>query len=280
MAVVAVSLGACRPKKVAERRCITVSILPEQYFLKKIVGDNFDVKCMLSKGGNPETYEPSMANMIVLEHSEAYFLMGGGLDLELSIKGKIKNFNSEIKVFDMSEGIDFISGSHYFNAKDAHGIDPHTWTSVKNARIIARNMFDAVCQLDKEHEEEYRQNYMAFDKELDSLQTALTQKLAAVKGSAFVVWHPSLGYFARDFGLVQLSMEVEGRESTVKDLEARLAHAAAMKPKVFFIQKNMDSNKAQAISKQLGTTVVQIDPLEYVWKREINKIADAISSAK
>ena len=276
---VAAMVAACAGGSKADRedaRVITVSILPQKYFLEKIVGDRFEVKCMLDKGGNPETYEPSMSYMMNLEKSDAYFLMGN-IGFELSIRSKIKEYNPDIKVYDVSEGIGLISGSHHFDADDKEGIDPHTWTSVANARVIIKNMLDGVVELDPEHKAEYEKNYRDFDRELSEFQDSIALRLQPVKGGAFVVWHPSLSYFARDYGLEQISLEYDGKEVPVKYLEKKVAYAVSRKPSVFFFQKGMDTNQAQTVNTQIGTRLVEINPLGYDWKSEIRKIADALS---
>lgn len=276
---VAAMVAACAGGSKADRenaRVITVSILPQKYFLEKIVGDRFEVKCMLDKGGNPETYEPSMSYMMNIEKSDAYFLMGN-IGFELSIRSKIKEYNPDIKVCDVSEGIGLISGSHHFDADDKEGIDPHTWTSVANARVIIKNMLDGVVELDPEHKAEYEKNYRDFDRELSEFQDSIALRLQPVKGGAFVVWHPSLSYFARDYGLEQISLEYDGKEVPVKYLEKKVAYAVSRKPSVFFFQKGMDTNQAQTVNTQIGTRLVEINPLGYDWKSEIRKIADALS---
>ena len=276
---VAAMVAACAGGSKADRedaRVITVSILPQKYFLEKIVGDRFEVKCMLDKGGNPETYEPSMSYMMNLEKSDAYFLMGN-IGFELSIRSKIKEYNPDIKVCDVSEGIELISGSHHFDADDKEGIDPHTWTSVANARVIIKNMLDDVVELDPEHKAEYESNYRDFDRELSEFQDSIALRLQPVKGEAFVVWHPSLSYFARDYGLEQISLEYDGKEVPVKYLEKKVVYAVSRKPSVFFFQKGMDTNQAQTVNAQIGTWLVEINPLGYDWKYEIRKIADALS---
>lgn len=274
-AMVAACAGGSKAD-IEDARVITVSILPQKYFLEKIVGDRFDVKCMLDKGGNPETYEPSMSYMMNLEKSDAYFLMGN-IGFELSIRSKIKEYNPDIKVCDVSEGIELISGSHHFDADDKEGIDPHTWTSVANARVIIKNMLDDVVELDPENKAEYESNYHDFDRELSEFQDSIALRLQPVKGGAFVVWHPSLSYFARDYGLEQISLEYDGKEVPVKYLEEKVAYAVSRKPSVFFFQKGMDTNQAQAVNAQIGTRLVEINPLGYDWKYEIRKIADALS---
>ena len=278
--LMAIVITSCGSKNNTEnKRCIMVSILPHQYFLERIVGNKFEVKCMLSKGGNPETYDPSMTYMMNLEKSEAYF-MTGNLGFEISIRGKIRDFNPNIKIFDTSNGVDLIKGSHNFDGDDEHGVDPHIWTSIVNVRVIIKNMLATVCELDPEDKDFYESNYKKFDAELSQLYDSLKERLKGKAGCAFVVWHPSLSYFARDFGLEQISLEHSGKESSMKYFEDKISYATKRKAKVFFVENNMDKDKMTTIGIQIGASLVTVNPLDYAWEKQIKIIADAIVESK
>ena len=128
-----------------------------------------------------------------------------------------------------------------------------------------------------ENKDEYERNYRSFDKELSQFQDSISRQLQPVRGAAFVVWHPSLSYFAKDYGLEQISLEYDGKEAPVKYIENKVAYAVSKKPKVFFLQKGMDSNQARTVNAQIGTSIVEINPLDYEWKAEIKSIADALT---
>lgn len=270
-AVLLMVLDSCSYKQEQDLSIVTVSIPPQKYFVERIVGDKYDVKCMLSSGGNPETYEPSMANMMTLENSDAYFFMGN-LGFETAMYGKIVEFNPDIKYYTVSEGIDLIKDTH------GHGeFDPHTWTSVRNVRVISRNILKAMSELDPENKSFYEKNWADFDKELTALECRFDTLLVNAKGSSFVVWHPSLSYFAKDYGLEQISLESHGKESPIKHIEKTVNYAKSRDAKVFFMQKDTDSSQANAVNKEVGAEVVSINPLAYEWKEEIEKIAYALS---
>lgn len=262
---------SCVYKQEKGPNIVTVSILPQKYFVEKIVGDKYNVKCMLSNGGNPETYEPSMANMMTLEKSDAYFFMGN-LGFETAMRGKIVEYNPNIRCYSVSDGIELIKDTH------GHGdFDPHTWTSVKNVKVISRNILKAMCELDPDNKDYYEKNYNEFNKELTELEVKLDSLLVKAKGGAFVVWHPSLSYFAKDYDLEQISLESHGKESPIKHIEKTVEYAKSKGAKVFFMQKDTDSSQANAVNKEIGAEVVSINPLSYEWKQEIEIIANALS---
>lgn len=280
-----IAFTACSSKN-ENRPIITVSIQPQKQLLERIVGRYFDIICLLSQGSNPETYEPSMNHLMNLEKSQAYFLIGN-IGFEMAIVDKAKKNNPDIKIFDNSENIDVIYGSHagashshHSHAGHKHESDPHIWTSAVNARIIATNMCNAVCQLDPKHASYFKHRLNELVKEIDALDAQLREQLKPIEGDAFIVWHPSLSYFARDYGLKQISMEYEGKEIPAKYLKAEIDSAKACNARVFFFQKEFDSRQAESINQEIGTTMVTINPMNYSWDTELKQIADALTSKK
>lgn len=274
MAMIAVGCGS----KVKERPIVTVSIQPQKFFLEKIVGEKMEVKCLLASGGNPETYEPAITHLVNLEKSEAYFCIGN-IGFEAAIIDKVHANNPDLKIYNNSEGIALIVGTHG-HSYDGHSyeVDPHTWSSVKNAKTIATNMYKAIADIDPSNQSYYAKRYDAFMAELDSLDSHISQMLAPKRDAAFLVWHPSLSYFARDYGLHQISIGVEGKESSVQSLQHQIEHAREDSVQVFFFQKGFDSRQAQVINEQIGAEMISINPLNYYWDEEMLSIASAIAS--
>ena len=271
--------------KDAQKTTITVSLEPQKYFLDKIVGDKIDVECLLANGANPENYEPSMENLMQLERSAAYVKMGN-VGFEQVLVDKLKQNNTSLKVYDASKGIDLVMGTHdCCEHHDHHGhhhheatADPHTWTSVKNAKVIAKNMYDVVLEVDPENKDYYKTNYDNLVASLDSLDNYATKKLADVKGCSFLVWHPSLSYFARDYGLNQITIGQIGKELSAMQMQEQIDKARNSKAHVFFFQKEYDSRQASVLNEQVCTKMITINPLSYDWEDEIRRIVDAIAS--
>lgn len=273
-------LGAVLPacnRNLDNKPTITVSIQPQKYFLEKIAGDKWEVKCLLSNGANPESYDPAMTHLLNLESSKAYFRMGN-IPFESAIINKVHNNNPALKIYNNSEGIELITGTHsHGDIKHADAPDPHTWTSVKNARIIATNMYNAMSDLDPKHKDTYSRNYLKVLESLDSLDSSIDSLLAPKRGESFVVWHPSLSYFARDYGLHQISLSPEGKEAPVNMLQEAVDSARTSGAHVVFYQKEIDSRQAETANRQIGATMVNINPLSYNWDKEIYNIANAIA---
>ena len=186
--------------------------------------------------------------------------------------------NSEVGAGGGTDGIETIQGTHFSPEGKHDEADPHLWTSVRNAMTISKNMLDAVIELDPDNAKTYTDNFNNFKIELETLDAEIKAKLAAKQGSAFLVWHPSLSYFARDYGLKQVSLEYEGKEIPIDKLKQNIDAARESKATVLFVQQEFDSRQAETIGNELGVKMIKINPMGYEWESELTKIADAIAN--
>ncbi|MCI8998856.1 MAG: zinc ABC transporter solute-binding protein [Muribaculaceae bacterium] len=262
----------------SESKIVTVSIEPQKYLLEQITGDRVEVRCLLANGANPETYDPSVTHLMNLQKSMGFLRMGN-IGFESALLDKIHQANPELPIYNTSDGISLITGTHSHNGVIHGDVDPHTWSSVKNAKVITKNMLDAMIEIDPANKAYYQRNYTRFASHLDSLDNAITAKLAHVHGKAFLVWHPSLSYFARDYGLEQVVVgNAEHKDVALGSLREVVEHAREHEADIFFTQKDFDSRQVSAINSQIGAREVSINPMAYEWENEMLTLADALAS--
>lgn len=262
------------------RSMVTVSIAPQAWILEAIAGDSLVINTLLDTGANPETFEPGI-NDIKRASGSRLLLLSGNLGFEQQLAKRLKENAPDLKVVDTSLGIEPIYGTHdhagHHHHDHSHGIaDPHTWTSVRNARIIARNMLSALVELDPARETYYRERGARLDSSLDSLDSVIASRLDTLTVKTFMVWHPSLSYFARDYGLEQVSVGMEGRETTVQGLRTIIDRARRAGAPVLFVQADFDPRQAETLSHETGAKVVTINPLDPDWSYQINLITNAL----
>lgn len=260
---------SCHHTPAYQEPVLAVSIQPQRYLLEQIVGDRYQVVCLLQEGNNPENYEPSMSNMMALERCQAYFMMGH-IGFEAALMNKVSANKPDLKVCDTSQGITLIGG----HGEDG---DPHVWTSVANAKVIVRNMYAGMVELDPEHKDEYTRRHDRLQQHLDSLNKAFRDKLAAGSDTTFIVWHPSLTYFARDYNLHQIAIEQEGKETTPQHIMQVTSQAKKQGAQVFFYQREFDSRIVQSANDDIKARLVEISPMSYEWEQQMTLIVDALS---
>ena len=270
-------LSACNntsPKD--ERSLLTVTIEPLRYFTEAIGGDYFQVISMVPKGSNPESYDPAPQQLIDLSKSQAYFRIGY-IGFEQSWMKKLEANAPNMKVFDTSKGIDLIQGEGHWHGDHFHegGVEPHTWNSTKNASIIADNICQALCELDTEHQAYYKHRTDSLKQLFDKTDKEI-RSLLEEADSTFLIYHPALSYFARDYGLKQISIEENGKEPSPAQLKNLIETCRKEKVHVIFVQQEFDQRNAQLIADELGVSIVSINPLSYDWREEMLHVAKAL----
>ena len=193
---------------------ITVTIEPQRYFTEAIAGDKFTVVSMVPKGSSPETYDPIPQQLVSLGDSKAYLRIGY-IGFEQTWMDRLMNNTPHIQVFDTSKGIDLIlnngehnhAAGHHDHDGHNHAVEPHIWNSTTNALILAGNTFKALCMLDKPNEAYYLARYDSLCQRIQHTDSLIRRQLSAPESAkAFMIYHPALSYFARDYGLHQRNL--------------------------------------------------------------------------
>lgn len=278
-----VGLSACQGKKEGGTRTISVTIEPQRYFAEKIAGDLFHINCVTPAGQSPETYDPTPQQMVQISQSQAYFRIGE-IGFEQAWMKNLQSQNPDMAVFDLSEGMELIKNEEEAHEEgEAHhhhhhgSVDPHIWTSISGARVIAQNTYQAFIKLDPENQEIYRAGYQRLIEEIDSTEAEMKQLLQPLAGTAFIIYHPALTYFAREFGLKQLCIELDGKEPSPAQLKQLLETATQSGAKVVFVQQEFDRKNAELIAKETGCRLVTINPLSYNWHDEMIRLATILA---
>lgn len=260
----------------SEKATITVTLEPLRYFTEAIAGDHFRVVSMVPEGSSPETYDPAPQQLVDLSKSQAYLRIGY-IGFEQAWMDKLQTNAPHTKVFDTSRGVELIRGKGHRHGNHYHegGVEPHIWNSTRNAAVIVENVCAALCELDSTHRTEYRYR-------TDSLKQAIAQtdrdirNLLQQADSAFMIYHPALSYFARDYGLKQISIEEGGKEPSPAQLKHLIETCRNDNVNIIFVQQEFDQHNAQLIADELGIRIVPINPLSYHWQEEMMGIAKSL----
>ena len=160
-----------------------------------------------------------------------------------------------------------------------HGKDPHTWTSPKNVKVMAKNIYETLVEADSSNKDYYKANYENFIKEINDTDKNIKEILSKLpKNSKFMVFHPSWGYFAKEYGLIQLPIEVEGKEPKPKMLQKIIDEAKEQNVKAIFTQQEFSDKSAKAIANELKIKVIKETPLAKDWSQNLIKMAKAIAN--
>ena len=266
---VAVILAACEGTK-REKPVVTVTIEPLRYFVEQIAGDKVSVTTLVPKGSSPETYEPTAQQMVNMSKS-ALFVKVGNLGFERTWMEKLNTLTSHITIVDTSEGIEYVSAS------DRGITDEHTWMSTKNALVIAHNIYLALTKVDSSSSVYYKERYDSLVASINKLNSTITQQLKSIDNRSFIIYHPALTYFAKDYSLTQLALEEDGREPSAASLAKLITNAKKLGTKLMFVQKEFDNRNREIITIETGVKTVDINPLDYNWDKQMTLVANALA---
>lgn len=276
LAIISLGIFPGKPCLADSPMMVTVSIPPQKYFVEKIGGERVRVKVMASAGVFVHTFEPKPQQMVSLKESGIYFAIG--LPFEKAWLPRFKSANPSLEIVEIQKGIEKIP----MQGRHSHGDethkkaepDPHIWLSPSYVKIMAKNILESLNKVDAQREAYYRKNYESFFKELTELDEYIKKTLEGKKGASFLVFHPAWGYFAKDYGLEQIPVEIEGRNPGPRDMKRIVEMARAKGIRHVFVQPQVSPRLAEVIARSIGGEVVVVDPLAENWQTNLKEVAD------
>jgi zinc transport system substrate-binding protein len=269
-------LFSCAQKQ-QQGNVVTVTIEPQRYFAEQLVDTLFRIENLVPAGTSPETYDPAPNQMVDLAQSKAYFCIGQ-IGFEKVWMDKLKKNFPKVKFFDNSEGISFIASEHHHAHEEHGGMDPHIWNSPREALTIVRNMHDAFVDIDPANEMVYSTNLQKISEKIKEIDEKISTILQNSDQKAFIIYHPALTYFARDYGLTQYCIEMDGKEPSPEQLKTLIETARKQAIQTIFIQQEFDRKNAEIIARETGCKLIVINPLSYNWGEEMIRIAQALAN--
>ena len=251
---------------------VTVSILPQRYFVERIGGEHVDVNVMVLPGESPATYEPSPEQLRALSEADLYCSIG--VPFENAWLDRIGSANDDVVMVDTTHGIDRI--------EEGGNPDPHIWLSPSLVRIQAATIAEALMSADPAHAEAYESNLEAFLEDIDELDAEIRETLdgeasAVAEGQRFMVFHPSWQYFAQDYGLEMIAIEVGGQEPSAAELGRLITTAREEDIGVVFAQPEFSTEAAETIADEIGGEVLLISPLAEDWLENLRRVAETFA---
>ncbi len=263
---------------------IYVSIPPQQWLVEAIAGNLATSEILLGKGQDPHTYEPTPRQIAGLSKADLYFTIG--MTFENHLSAKLAKSNSSLKIVDSSGNINRRSDDDIAHAPSSeehafshNDLDPHIWLSPINLITIARNMAESLAKTDAVNRAIYEKNFNVLEQQLRELHHKIKTRLSPYEGAQFFVFHPAFGYFAKEYHLQQVAVEIEGKSPSPKQLFKIVAQARSQNIHVLFIQPQFDPNSAKVVARAIDGKVVALDPLAKNIIINIETMAEAIAES-
>jgi ABC-type Zn uptake system ZnuABC Zn-binding protein ZnuA len=259
----------------AAEKSVIATFYPLYVHALNICGDKIKVEVLLPPGVGIHDFNCKPSDIKKIAGASLMIINGASLD-DFALK-IAKNY-TDLKIADASYGVELITSDgaacehgghdhsqHHEHAPKAGGelYDPHTWLSMKNAVIQVNNILRALCEIDPENAEYYKQNAAEYIIKIEYTHKKTAEKLSPFKGSKFIIFHGSFAYFARDYGLTQDSIaDVFGnapKPSKIKEI-----YDTIKKENIKFLvsEPGYQNKEIKALSEQYSLEVIELDPMD------------------
>jgi zinc transport system substrate-binding protein len=261
-------VGCCRSPDLPSRPVVVVSVLPQAFFVEKIAGDRVEIVVMIPPGANPSTYQPSIDQLKSFSRAKLYVKVGHpGFAFELAWVGRLLAENPDLEVVDGAAGLALPCS------------DPHLWLSPRLVRTMARNMTNALGEVLPDAKSALESNLTELLEEIEQVDSEVRARLQEKSGEKIFIFHAAWGYFAHEYGLVQVSLEEGAKEPGVRALADFIDQARSESARVIFVQPQFSQRSARVVAEEVGARVMVLDPLAPDWSANMRLAADAFQEA-
>jgi len=249
---------------------VSVSVPPLAYLAERIGGTWIESHVMVPAGAAPATYAPKPSQLERLAHSRAYVAVGHpDFVFEQVHITPFLMAHPKIRVVDMTR---LPSRPNDAPIPDH---DPHVWLSPRRMAATAAALTVILSEIDPQHGEEYESGLRRFLADIESLDTDIRANLrpdaneekmrSGARPLRILVLHPAWGWFAADYGVVQIAIEEEGKAPGPRRLIPLIEEERSLGTRVVFVQRGFARKYADLVAAEIGATVREVDPLASDW---------------
>ena len=258
-------------KNVETKKTIYASFYPVSELVKMIAGDKFEVKTLIKTSEEPHSFE--LTSQAIKDLNGASLIAYNGAGMESFIDDLKDNVKDDDKFLDLSDGLTLLDSSK--EGSDMASINPHTWLSIKNAKVMVDNIYRKLSSMDPDNEKYYKENLNMALKKFDDLDKKFTDELAKVKDKEkyFVVSHAAFNYLADDYGLKQVAVTgiSPEEEPSAKDLKTIADFVKEKNIKTIFFEGKATPKVAETLAKNTGTKTSTLYTMENLDDHMIEK---------
>lgn len=271
--------GNSSQEEVGTALLVAASVGPQAWLAAQLGGKHVKAIAVVQPGDDPHSYQPTDAQVTQVRRAAAYLRTGVPLEHGPWFEALSSVANGP-RMVDLRQGIALRQDDDEpGEAGGDQGTDPHVWLSprllVKQAEMIA----GILAQIDPAHASDYEKALDNFRDRAMAVDAEVRQILGPYKGRRFYVFHPAWGYFADEYGLEQVAVEVHGQQPDDRHLTEILRQAKQDGARVLFTQPRVAAHTAAALAAAAGLTVQPLDDLTPDALAQIRVAAKAIAQS-
>jgi len=224
---------------------VTTSMLTD--LVKNIGGDLINIQGLMGAGVDPHLYKASEGDVSKLFNADVIFY--NGLHLEGKLVEVFEKMEAQKTTVALGEFLakDGLIGSDYF----ASNYDPHVWFNIQYFKEFSDKVTNVLSNKDPKNAGSYTVNNIAFQQELDLLQTTVVNTIAtlAPEKRILVTAHDAFNYFGKAYGFKVVGLQglSTATEAGVQDVQQLSEYIIKNKVKAVFIESSVPRRTIEAL---------------------------------
>lgn len=276
------------------KKTVYTSFFPIYDLTKTIAGDKMNVEMIIAGNQEPHDFELQASEMGKI--SEADLIVYNGAGMESFIDDLKETANDDSKFLDLSEGLTLLKSEnddeeeeheHEHSGSEDHdeeseehehhhhhhgGINPHTWLSIKNAKMELNAIYEKLSSIDPDNAEYYKKNLDEATAKFDALDKKFQEKISSVPADQryLIVSHAAFNYLANDYGLKQVAVTGISPEDepSAQQLATIADFVKQHKVSTIFFEGKATPKVAETLAKNTGVKTASIYTMESVTDEE------------
>ncbi len=257
-----------------EKPIVLTTIAPYTYLVDRLAEGAVTVQTLVPPNANAHLFEPSPKDVEKLEKAKLWLRVGEGFETRLL--AALKGHASDLQIIELWSTLPLIRNAH---STCSSGFDRHLWVSPRMLRRQVPLIASALKLLTPLHAAAIDERMHRLMEELEAKDKAFACALSAKKGQTLLTAHPSFSYFCRDYDLLQLSIEAEGKDPLPKHLDALLAKSKKGVIPRLFIQPQFPARGAKQVAENLKLQIYTIDPYAYNFLSNLDAFVQTLKEA-
>ena len=247
---------------------IITTLFPTYDFAKNIAGDKANIKLLISPGTDSHSYELSISDIAEISNSTLFAYTGS--DLEPWTETIVSSLSNKINILNVANNVNI-----YDNLDQDEDLkyDPHIWMSIKNAKIMCENIYNALCDIDKNNIEIYSKNYENYIAKLNDLENKYENINKLSSNQKLVFASPfSYQYLIKDYNLEYISAYgscTEETDPSVADMKKIIDYLNSNQKKYILCDKLFSKSTAQTIAKETQATILDFNSIHNLSKEDL-----------
>ena len=260
-------LFLCGPADARPPLTVMTSIFPLLEFCQAVGKTQVSARLLLPPGTEPHSWEPNPSDLLMLEQSDIFLMIGAGMEPWVADMVRVLN-NGKLRVVEATALVpseeekkpDPDGGQGSLGHHDSHG-DPHFWLNLAWDQDLIDQLVSLFASFDPASAGFFRANGDEYKKKLQELDRRYKESLQGCRHRTFFVGgHAAYGHLASHYGLSQVSLYgiSPNADPTPREMARVADQVKSEAVKYVFFETQVNNRLAKALAMETGTDILLI----------------------